>query len=73
MKIDIMMKINNDINQKRYLREHSYWYKYLNRSSSYYEDFIKNMKKDYKLTTIDKINKVTDSINMLKMVVDVLK
>ncbi len=68
-----MMKINNDINQKRYLREHSYWYKYLNRSSSYYEDFIKNMKKDYKLTTIDKINKVTDSINMLKMVVDVLK
>ena len=68
-----MMKINTDINQKRYLREHSYWYKYLNRSSSYYEDFIKNMKKDYKLTTIDKINKVTDSINMLKMVVDVLK
>ena len=73
MKLDIMMKINTDINQKRYLREHSYWYKYLNRSSSYYEDFIKNMKKDYKLTTIDKINKVTDSINMLKMVVDVLK
>ena len=73
MKLDILMNINNDSKQKQFLRENSYWYKYLNRSSIYYKDFITNMKEKYKLTTSDKINKITKDINMIKTFLDVLK
>ena len=73
MTLDTIMKINEDMRQKQFLREHSYWYKYLNRSNKYYKDFIKEMKKVYKLTTNDKINKTLDNINMFVSFLDVLK
>ena len=67
------MQINSDSKQKKYLRENSYWYKYLNRSNIYYKEFINNMKKEYKLTTNDKINKIMNNINMINTFLDVLK
>ena len=73
MKLDVLMNINNDTKQKMFLREYSYWYKYLNRSSIYYKDFLNDMKEKYKLTTSDKINKITKDINMIKSFLDVLK
>ena len=73
MKLDVLMNINNDPKQKMFLREYSYWYKYLNRSSIYYKDFLNDMKEKYKLTTSDKINKITKDINMIKSFLDVLK
>ena len=73
MSIDIIMNINNDPKQKKFLRENSYWYKYLNRSNIYYKDFINDMKQKYKLTTADKINKLSNNINMLRTFLDVIK
>ena len=73
MKIALIMKINSDMNQKRFLREYSYWYKYLNRNSNYYNDFINDMKDKYKLRTVDKITKLSDDINMFKTFLEVLK
>ena len=73
MRLDILMKINGDPKQKQFLRENSYWYKYLNRSSGYYKDFINDMKQKYKLTTADKINKISDNLNMVRTFLDVLK
>ena len=73
MSIDLIMKINNDPIQKQFLRENSYWYKYLNRSNIYYKDFINDMKNKYKLTTHDKINKAINNINMISTFLDVLK
>ena len=73
MSLDILMHINNDPFQKQFLRENSYWYKYLNRSNIYYKDFIIDMKNKYKLTTQDKINKVINNINMLNTFLEVLK
>ena len=71
MEYDIQYKINNDINLKRFLRENSYWYKYLNSNSFKY--FVDDMKVKYKLTTVDKINKTMDNINMLQSFLDVFK
>jgi len=71
--IDVLIKINQDTIQKQFLRENSYWYKYLNRSSKYYKEFINEMKEKYKMTTTDKINKAIDNINMLSTFLDVLK
>ena len=73
MSIDLIIKINNDPMQKRFLRENSYWYKYLNRSSTYYKDFLNDMKNKYKLTPQDKINKVINNISMLSTFLEVLK
>ena len=73
MSLDIIMKINESTLEKKFLRENSYWYKYLNRSSSYYKEFIKQMKETYKLTTKDKINKLNNDITMLKTFLEVLK
>ena len=73
MSLDILMKINEDPIQKQFLRENSYWYKYLNRSNIYYKDFIKKMKEVYKLTPTDKLNKTIDNINLFATFLDVLK
>ena len=73
MKLNVLMNINSEPLQKQFLREHSYWYKYLNRSDSYYKEFIKNMKEKYKLTTADKLNKISNDINMFRSFLEVLK
>jgi len=73
MTIDTQIKINNNPIQKQFLRENSYWYKYLNRSNKYYQSFLNEMKIRYKMTTTDKINKAIDSINLLSNFLEVLK
>ena len=47
MSIDLIMKINSDPKQKQFLRENSYWYKYLNRSNTFYKEFLNDMKNKY--------------------------
>ena len=73
MRFNTWMNTNNDPIQKEFLREYSYWYKYLNRSDKYYKEFINDMKQKYKLTTGDKINKIVEDINMFRTFLDVLK
>ncbi len=45
----------NDEKMHKYLKENSYWYKYLNRDERYLKDFKTFIKKKYKLGTLDKI------------------
>lgn len=73
MKLNVLMNINSEPLQKQFLREHSYWYKYLNRSDAYYKEFINDMKEKYKLTTADKLNKISNDINMFRSFLEVLK
>ena len=73
MSIDLQYKIYSDPNCIKFLRENSYWYKYLNRDSDYFKDFILDMKDKYGLKPTDRLNKMLDNINMLQMFIDVLK
>lgn len=73
MQLDLQYRIKQDEKQIMFLRENSYWYKYLNRNSSYYKEFIDDMKDKYKLKPTDKINKMMDNINMVRTFLDVLK
>ena len=73
MNLNLQYKINQDLRQKQFLRENSYWYKYLNRNEFYYKEFINDMKDKYKLKPTDKINKMVDNLNMVKTFLDVLK
>ena len=54
MQIDIKIAIEQNPNLKRYLKENSYWYNYLNRNPIYLKAMEEEMKKKYKLTPEDK-------------------
>lgn len=58
---------------KRYLREHSNYYKNLSRNPLFIETIIELMKKDYHLTFPDKLDKLKDNISMFNTFMDVLK
>ena len=73
MNLHLQYKIKQDQKQLQFLRENSYWYKYLNRSEYYYKDFINDMKDKYKLKPTDKINKMIENINLFSSFLDVLK
>ena len=73
MSYEIQYRINNDINLKKFIREHSYWYKALNRDSNNFKYFVDDMKVKYKLTTVDKLNKTVENIGMIQSFLEVLK
>lgn len=73
MNLNLQYRIKQDNRQLQFLREHSYWYKYLNRNELYYKDFIDDMKDKYKLKPTDKINKIVENLDMFRTFLDVLK
>ena len=73
MDVLTIIKIRTDPNIYRYLRENSYWYKYLNRDPLSIKRLEEEMKNKYKLTTKDKIEKLSNSINLISSFIDVLK
>lgn len=73
MNLNLQYRIKQDQRQLQFLRENSYWYKYLNRSEQYYKDFINDMKDKYKLKPTDRINKMIENIEMFSTFLDVLK
>lgn len=72
MQLETQFQINSDPRLKSFLRENSYWYKYLNRSPAYIKPFIKEMRDKYKLTPKDRINKITNDINTFKTFLSIL-
>ena len=54
-----------------FLKENSEYYKYLNRSSSYYDKFIKDMKVKYHLRTIDKVDSLVDSVDLITKIINI--
>ena len=72
MNIDLQYRINNNLQYRRFLSENSYWYKYLNRNNIYFKDFIIQMKKVYKLTTKDRLDRMKDGIDTISKIMDIL-
>lgn len=56
-----------------YLRDDSSWYKYLNRDGMVLKELEENMRRTYKITAEDKIEKISRSINLISSFMDVLK
>jgi len=72
MFIETQIQIRNNPNLYRYLRENSYWYKYLNRSPGYLKEVEEEMKSRYKLRAEDKMEKIKDRLDMVTSIIDVL-
>jgi len=73
MQVETRLIINSNPYLKQYLKEHSYWYKYLNRSPLYLKKMDEEMKKEYKLTPSDRIERISESINFVSSLLSVLK
>ncbi len=69
---EIQYKLLNNPNYVRYLRENSYWYKILNRTNDF-KSFENEVKNNYKLRTIDKIEKVTETLDFMGKIISTLK
>ena len=73
MDINIEYLLNSDSLLKRYLREHSNYYKELIRNPLFINELIVLMKKEYHLTLPDKLDKIKDNISLVNTFMDVLK
>ncbi len=73
MQVETRLIINNNPNLKHYLKEHSYWYKHLNRNPIYLKKMEEEMKKEYKLTPSDRIEKLGESISFVSNLLSILK
>ena len=73
MDIKTQMIVRSNPNLYRFLREESYWYKYLNRNPKYLKDMEQAMKNKYKLTAQDKLEKLNQSMGLIHSLMDVLK
>lgn len=70
MELNLLYKIKKEKKHYDFLRNHSYWYKYLNRNPENYKKFIEAYKKYSRANTT---NKVSDTINNIDMVTNILK
>lgn len=73
MNLDTQFKIKNNELLQKYIRENSYWYKLLNRNPNLIIKMNEEMKKNYKLTTTDKINSISDKLDLIKTFMNMIK
>ena len=73
MVLDLQFRIKNDEKLKQFLRENSYYYKYLNRSPSYLKNVIEDMKDKYGMRPSDKINKMINNIGLMNSFLEALR
>lgn len=72
MNIEIQYKIKSNLNDLRYLREKSYWYKYLNRNKINIKKFEEEMKITYKITPEDRMKKMADGLDWVSKIMNIL-
>ena len=73
MKYELVQTVRSNPLLSQYLKYNSYWYKELIRNPSSIKKLEQEMKKEYKLTTEDKITKLSERMNMISSFLDVLK
>jgi len=72
MSYKVQYILSSNPSLKKYLREHSNYYKNLIRNPDFLNELIKLMKQDYKLTLPAKLDKLKDDISMINTIMDVL-
>lgn len=73
MTLDVQFKLKSNPLFIKYLHENSYWYKILNREPNMFNEFVNEVKKNYKLRTTDRINEALNTFEMLSSIFTALK
>ena len=69
MNLDTQFKLKSNPLHLQYLHENSHWYKILNRDPNRFNEFIEEMKANYKLRPADKINKAISTFEMVSAII----
>ena len=73
MTLDVQFKIKSNPLFIKYLHENSYWYKILNRDPDMFNEFVNEVKKNYKLRASDRINSALNTFEMISTLFSTLK
>ncbi len=73
MTLDTQFKLKSNPLFIRYLHENSYWYKILNRNPDKINDFIEEVRINYRLRPSDKIDKALSTFSMISNIISSLK
>ena len=73
MTLDTQFKLKSNPLYIKYIRENSYWYKILNREPNRFNEFVEEVKTNYKLRPTDRINKALSTFEMLSAIFSSLK
>ena len=73
MKLDIQFKLKSNPLFIKYLHENSYWYKILNRDPDVFNEFVNEVKKNYKLRPTDRISEAINTFEMITGIFSALK
>lgn len=71
MNLETQFNLRRDPNNIKFLRENSYFYKYLNRDIKYLSLLESQMRESYKLTTKDKLERFTTNIDKVSQIIDI--
>ena len=73
MQVDVLYKIKSDPKFHQHLRANSQWYKYLNRTPEALTHFMEEAKTVYKMRPTDKLNDLSNRIEMVKTFMNIMK
>lgn len=73
MSLEIQFKLKNNPQYLTYLRDHSLWYKELNRDPTRFRTFEEEVKDAYGLRPTDRISKALDTIELVQNVLSTLR
>ena len=73
MEINLQRKLLEKPKMYQYLKENSYWIKYLNREPEIYKEFETRMKELYHERDTDKVSDAIDQIDFINGVLRALK
>ena len=69
---ETMARIKQDQILYNYLKYHSYWYTRILLNENSIKEMINEMKKEYKLTTEDKLNDLNNKLELVSSLLEVL-
>ena len=72
MTLELQFKLKSNPLYIKYLHENSHWYKILNRDPELFNNFIEEMKMNYKLRPSDRINKAFSTFEMVSAIISSL-
>ena len=73
MTLELQFKLKSNPLYIKYLHENSYWYKILNRNPNMFDEFVNEVKKNYKLRTSDRLNEALNTFEMITSIFGALK
>ena len=72
MTLDLQFKLKSNPLYIKDLHENSHWYKILNRDPDMFDNFIEELKVNYKLRPTDRISKVLNTFEMVSSIISSL-